>query len=323
MNSIYSIIIPAYNAERTIEHAILSVKKQTYPHWELLIVENGSTDNTTDIINKYVSNNIKLFHSEKGVSIARNVGLEQAKGDYVVFLDADDELPSNTLEDYQKAQIEENIDLIFGRYSYELIDNSIKKICNKEKYICECLNNPTSKLTVVGIAYNLQSILKNNIKFSEQLTHAEDSYFVLRCLLDSQIIYDISCSTYIGHYYDGTAVRRTNIYQFDRYIPSIREIIELNGFTEKERLEINAFILNQVLVVLVNNVFTKNEYSYIELLKAEKELLEKDIVRNAIQNITYHYTDKKRTIMFKLMKYRCYNLIALACRIKNMSNLSK
>ena len=86
-----SIIMPAYNAEKYIGQAIESVLAQTYPGWELIIVNDGSTDRTADIATQYTDVRIKVFHqANSGESAARNAALKQIKGEYVAFLDADD-----------------------------------------------------------------------------------------------------------------------------------------------------------------------------------------------------------------------------------------
>ncbi|NDL01284.1 glycosyltransferase family 2 protein [Photorhabdus bodei] len=88
-----SIIIPAFNVEDIIENSINSVLNQTYKNTEIIIVNDGSTDGTMDVLNRLSEQyfNIEVFSQEnRGISAARNVGLSKAKGDYVTFLDSDD-----------------------------------------------------------------------------------------------------------------------------------------------------------------------------------------------------------------------------------------
>lgn len=96
-----SIIIPCYNAEKYIAETIQSVINQTHKNWELIIVNDGSTDNSIEIINKYIDldNRIKLINKENtGVSDTRNKGIVLAKGEFMAFLDADDVWNSDFLE---------------------------------------------------------------------------------------------------------------------------------------------------------------------------------------------------------------------------------
>ena len=96
-----SIIIPAYNAEKYIAETIKSVVNQTYKNWELIIVDDGSTDNTVDVITGYMNKDFPInyvFQKNSGVSTARNKGLSAAQGEYIALLDADDIWLENNLE---------------------------------------------------------------------------------------------------------------------------------------------------------------------------------------------------------------------------------
>ena len=96
----FSVIMPVYNGEKFIDDAINSVCAQTYDNWELIIVNDGSKDNTADVLKKYeINSQIKIIHQENGgVSVARNTAISASKGEYIVFLDADDVWHTNHLE---------------------------------------------------------------------------------------------------------------------------------------------------------------------------------------------------------------------------------
>jgi glycosyltransferase involved in cell wall biosynthesis len=101
--SLVSVIIPAFNAERYLERAIDSVLSQTYSSIELIVVDDGSVDSTADICRSY-GDRIRYFYQEnQGVSVARNRGIEEANGEYIAFLDADDWYLPNKLEDQVAA----------------------------------------------------------------------------------------------------------------------------------------------------------------------------------------------------------------------------
>lgn len=96
-----SIIIPIYNKGIYLEECLQSIDNQIYRNFEVLLIDDGSTDIASGICDNYVNthSNAKVFHtSNNGVSIARNIGLENAKGDYIVFVDADDILEKHYLE---------------------------------------------------------------------------------------------------------------------------------------------------------------------------------------------------------------------------------
>ena len=115
-NPLVSVIIPAYNADRFIQRAIGSVKAQTFTDWELIIVNDGSTDQTPSLIEaaKSEDTRIQCIHQENlGLSHARNAGLRASKGKYIQFLDADDKILPRKLEvSLQRFQLEPSLDIV-------------------------------------------------------------------------------------------------------------------------------------------------------------------------------------------------------------------
>ena len=118
-----SIIMPTCNSENTIKNAITSVLEQTYDNWELLIVDDGSTDNTLDLLNNISNDKIRIFsyNENKGASFARNFALKEVTGDYIMYLDSDNEWDSRYLETMVGAFIElPDADAIYsGQLLYE------------------------------------------------------------------------------------------------------------------------------------------------------------------------------------------------------------
>ena len=96
-----SVIIPVYNVEEYLHYAIESLEKQTYKNFEVILVNDGSTDNSGELCDKYSEkySNVKVFHKENGgLSDARNFGVKKAKGEFITFLDPDDYLEAYSLE---------------------------------------------------------------------------------------------------------------------------------------------------------------------------------------------------------------------------------
>jgi len=130
MNPLISIIVPVYNTEKYIDETIRSVVDQTYQHWELVLVDDGSTDQSNRIIEKWIQEDRRIRYSFKengGQASARNVGIQICKGEYIAFLDADDLYMPERLQ----SQIEDikNHDADFyygGGYFFEVKDG--KKI---------------------------------------------------------------------------------------------------------------------------------------------------------------------------------------------------
>lgn len=123
MNKI-SVVVPVYNAREYVERCVDSLLKQSYSDIEILLIDNGSTDGCAEIVDHLACSNerIKAYHlEEKGVSRARNVGINMSTGDFIAFCDSDDFLPSNALEHMVNALICQKKDLCIGRYR-ELIN---------------------------------------------------------------------------------------------------------------------------------------------------------------------------------------------------------
>ncbi|PQQ36525.1 hypothetical protein C6H68_19010 [Photorhabdus luminescens] len=127
-----SIIIPAFNVEDIIENAINSVLNQTYKNTEIIIVNDGSTDGTMDVLNRLSEQyfNIEVFSQEnRGISAARNVGLSKAKGDYVTFLDSDDSFEPSFIESVLRKNSETKSDITFCLFKNVYTG---KEICSKD-----------------------------------------------------------------------------------------------------------------------------------------------------------------------------------------------
>ena len=115
-NPLISIIVPCYNAEKYINFCVKSILEQSYENWECLLINDGSADKTLSILEEYTGkdNRFELFSQEnKGLSATRNLGIDNAKGDFVFFLDADDLLTENTLLNLV-SELEVNTDIITG-----------------------------------------------------------------------------------------------------------------------------------------------------------------------------------------------------------------
>lgn len=152
-----SIISPTYNDENTIEETIKSVLNQSYKNWEMLIVDDCSTDKTPDIVKKYQEKDkrIKLYRLDKnsGASVARNKAIEEAKGKYIAFLDCDDIWFNKKLEKQINYMEKNNYYFTYTDYEYMSKDGKIlnrKRVCPKKvSYFKMLLGDSVGCLTVI------------------------------------------------------------------------------------------------------------------------------------------------------------------------------
>lgn len=166
-NELISIIIPVYNAEKYIENTIKNIKKQTYKKWEIILVNDKSTDKSKEIIEKYLCEQIKLIDLNKnsGPAIARNVGLEKAKGKYITFQDADDFWSLEKLEKQYNFMKTNNCAFSFTGYQFT-DENGAKtgkkvNIPLKMNYE-EALKNTT--ISTITVMFDITKINKELLK---------------------------------------------------------------------------------------------------------------------------------------------------------------
>lgn len=201
-----SVIIPVFNAEKYLPNCIDSVLSQICPGLELILVNDGSTDQSEEIINGYISDNrvVYLKQENKGVSVARNFGLSRASGEYIIFVDADDYLVSNSLD--KRITQAEKTDLLISNY-YRMKDVGVKE---KEDYINEEKNlsivealwsiSPKSDIGYQGFLWNKvfrgQIIKENSIQFDPSVAYGEDRLFIGKYIshcktitLDTEAVY--------------------------------------------------------------------------------------------------------------------------------------
>lgn len=178
-----SIIMPVYNAVNHVEQAIQSVLDQDDKNWELLIINDGSTDESKQIISSFHDPRIK-YHDQAnlGVSAARNVGLALMTGDYFCFLDADDVLTRNSLSSRLKVFMKnKNIYFVDGVVNF--IDESGK--CISGSFVPKFKGNPINELIALsdscffGPTWMIKRKPDIHYQFNENMTHAEDLAFYI------------------------------------------------------------------------------------------------------------------------------------------------
>lgn len=197
----YSIIIPIYNAEEYLHRCINSILIQNNKDYELLLIDDGSTDNSGKICNEYASkdNRIKVFHKPNGgVSSARNHGIEHAKGEWITFIDADDYIDEN----YLPTNYNQNNELLiqnWKNYPSGLVEEFYHHNIYKEKSLAIFLeHNLHSFLFRVpwGKFYKKDIIQNKKIRFDEKLFLGEDTIFVINYLHHCKQIEIIATSFY-------------------------------------------------------------------------------------------------------------------------------
>lgn len=204
-----SIIVPVYNVEQYLPRCINSILVQTFIDFELLLIDDGSTDNSGKICNDYAENDkrIRVFHKENGgVSSARNLGLDNAQGEWIVFVDSDDWVDDTWLEKYNDS-IDMGTDIIFQGYVREELDNKQtfhyydnNKGQETGNIIYELEQRNLFGWTWIKI-FKADIIKKYQLRFNLNMSISEDLIFTIEyCLHIKNRIKVLSSTTY--HYFN-------------------------------------------------------------------------------------------------------------------------
>lgn len=224
-----SIIIPCYNAEKTIERCLESVINQTYKNIEIIVINDGSVDRTDSIIKRYTTDKrIKYYNrSNHGIGKTRNFGIEKANGKYITFLDSDDYLPNDAIDNLYKLAQKNKLDLVVSDY---YVDNkNIKSEKIKSFPITNVKNNPNLIFDINLAPWNklYKKELIENIKFEENLKY-EDAPFVIESIIKAKRIGKLDKETYyyVVNSNSETTIRDERIFDIFKILDIIGRLVE-------------------------------------------------------------------------------------------------
>ena len=337
-NVFFSIIMPAFNAEDSIESAIKSLQSQTFKNFELIIVNDFSTDKT---LQKCIGlamddNRIKVYSNEinKGVSISRNVALSKAKGIYIGFLDADDYVDEDLLDTVYQNLKEENIDCIKFGYKEEYYNDN-KKITHKvtkthDEIIC-CNESEISNVifelyNTVGFGYVWNSfyrrevIYNNNVIFNRELSANEDFEFNYKIFKYIHSFKYLNFSPY--HYVKMPSGSITTSFQKNYYKDSILKIFLLLSLynnsksrsVQKEQALIWGYTRIVYSTLMRNFKSFKTTYKYIVGDSLYKNIMMYNVCgRNMKEKIMIYFLREQRYMMLY------FSILGIACTKKYLT----
>lgn len=186
-----SVVLAVYNGENTIQESINSVLEQSYTNLELIVVNDGSTDKTLDVIHNFSDPRIILVTQEnKGVSAARNIGLSKISGDFFCFIDADDCMPRNSIRARLDVFLKDE-ELVFVDGEVEERELATGNIIRT--YVPSFKGNPLKELMMLndscfcGQTWMVRNVFREGMpSFDSELTHGEDITFFIDCVSWSQ-----------------------------------------------------------------------------------------------------------------------------------------
>lgn len=324
-----SVIVPVYNAEEYLDRCLHSVLDQEFPSIEVILVDDGSTDTSPLICDRYSSTDprfITVHQPNMGVSAARNAGLNMAQGEYVMFLDADDTLLPYALDSMFDSLTGEDIVVAgYGTFVEGVPGREVKPDITKSykesdyQYFfqdnillnCELLDSPWAKL------FRKKAIGKT--RFSQDLNYAEDKLFVFELLCKSSSILAVSSAVY-GYYIHAGSLSSdissdSHIMKLKtflpKYIPLVSQLCQLCPSVPKVQHLYHNDVVGRYLCRILN-IFATRESQLLDeenlswvytMMDADKDLGIFSLRFGQIPNLILY---KKRDIPFSIKVYKFF-----------------
>ncbi|WP_052191760.1 glycosyltransferase [Cetobacterium sp. ZWU0022] len=276
-----SIIVPIYNVEEYLEECLKSIYKLNIKK-EIILVNDESPDNSKIIIEKYKElypeETIVINQKNKGLSGARNSGLERAKGEYISFIDSDDYIDTQKYEQLFEKVKNQNLDIIVGDYlKFEnnqifqgrRVDEQIKKmeIVTGKEYLEKCIRFNSFREEVWDDIFNREFLIKNNLKFKEKLLH-EDTLFFIQALAKAKKVKYFDVKFYMYRQRQGSIMSTLKLKNYQHKIYIANEILNYNREWNVEGL--HGYLINTLWYIYRNEKYI-NKNLIREILKKQKK----------------------------------------------------
>lgn len=290
-----SVIIPVYNVEKYLNECVDSVLSQTYQNFEIILVDDGSTDKSGDICDKYASDDdrIKVVHKENGgLSDARNCGLKEAQGEYIYFLDSDDFICETALEEAYTKIEKEKCDFVFFDALSFTDENSDYSI--KQNYVRKYTYDTDKGIAVLGkqlknkeyhssacmMLIDTGFLRKSGITFLKGILY-EDMLFTYSLYAMAEKVCQLSRTVYHRRYRSGSIMTSRPKTKNFLSVKTVLESVTDFNITQKIENDITAKAYSSKCAYNVFNMFrrmekedrakVKSEYSTVKLLCKDKD----------------------------------------------------
>lgn len=328
MNSIkVSIILPVYNMEKYLNRCLNSILNQTFSDFEVIIINDGSIDNSLKICNKYAFNDKRIrviTIKNAGLSNARNLGIDKAKGEYIIFCDSDDWIEKDAIEILVNGIELKNCDMAISGYKMDFTYEEFKSISIKGKNKLYKSKDEFMKEYsffrgnyLFGFVWNKifrTSIIKKNKILFEKNVFCEDLYFIFKFIPKCKRINSINAELYHYMHQSNSTLSKNKKDEFkvmnDIYDRTKAFLIEINSY-EYNKKYLNSTYVESMIAYITNNVMVnKNIYSNIKDIYLESRLI------NAFTD--FKTENKFYKIMFFMLKNRLTILMIIFVKIYNL-----
>ncbi len=275
-----SIIVPIYNAEKYLDKCIDSLLNQTKKEIELILINDGSTDKTEEIIKSYKDKRVKYYKNKnQGIGKTRNFGIAKAIGKYIMFIDSDDYIETTMCEELFKKAEQDKLDLVICDFYKDYNNGTIEKVLLPH-FKNTTLKEMPSLLTTINLSpwnklYKKDLIINNEIKFIENLKY-EDAPFVIATIDNASKIgkVDKCLNYYVIHGNSETTVRDKRCFDILKIIDIIRKNFENKHYIKEE--------LDKLTVKIITNYtiqqrVQKDKKIGMEFIDKAFEYMEKEV----------------------------------------------
>lgn len=298
-----SIIVPAYNVEKYLNKCINSILSQDTDDYEVIIVNDCSTDSTLEIAKSFCDKKISIINKKTntGLSDTRNTGLKYAKGKYIMFVDSDDYLSKNSLKKIIDFTDKYNPDIVYMKYN--LVRNEVverkehffsesNKVYSASEFFKHELSNRVLPIAACFAIYKKSFLDNNNLKFQEGYLH-EDELWTPLCLLRSRTVGTLDC------YFYNYVIREGSITQKKDKTKNGRDLLEISKMLDYEVKsvsdpELKKLLKNHIAMIYMKAVSRGNLWGTID---------KKNISRVFPINRACFFKDRLKSVLFFFTPY--------------------
>lgn len=285
----FTVAISAYNIENYVKRAIDSVLNQTFKNYELLVIDDCSTDSTMEVIKQIVGQEAKILQTKKNSGTAaasRNIAIENAKGEYLLFLDGDDELYSNeTLKEIDEHIKENKYDIIYLGYENVGHTENYYRISNKENSTREARLICDESFSVSSKVWNVEFLRNNNIRFKEGMYYEDELFSIKSNILSKVTTYGEFPIFKYHRNREGSVMTKPTIKKCSDWYRMVAEVTDLYEITpEEDKKYLLSFLKNEsdsiplrvenIIEALRENrktkVLPKRNYKFIDVLNEDE-----------------------------------------------------
>lgn len=322
-----SVIVPVYNSERWLRRCVDSILAQTYTDFELLLIDDGSTDNSGVICDEYASldSRVSIFHKPNGgVSSARNLGLDKANGEWVTFIDADDWIEFNMFENYLKYA-HSKINLLFGGHNNYFADGRVEtkhlpSVCIDKsnfdsyysKYEFQWRTSPWAKF------YKKSTIDSLGLRFDSKMKIGEDAIFLYRFMIYEGVFRLVPVYGYNYNFEVSSSLTKKTyeynqeIYFYDNIKAVVKDLNDAFAFKSLETVSNLDKLLGYYTNRILNSLYITSELSQRKRINIIKHL---DI---CLLINSFYARGIKEQFLYMLLKMRMYTLYDILRKMKKV-----